>query len=108
MHLTLNTSEAEPLGLSVLESLAMARPVVAFAAGGVPEIVQHGVTGWLVEGRGAGPLAAALARAVLERRRFAAMGAAGRAFVVAHASLDAMCRGYAAAYEEVVEAHDGL
>jgi glycosyltransferase involved in cell wall biosynthesis len=96
--LTLNTSEDEPLGLSVLESLSMERPVIAFARGGIPEIVQHGLTGWLVEGRGAEPVAAALAKAKSERASLPPMGSRGRAFVMGQASVEAMCRGYAAEY----------
>jgi glycosyltransferase involved in cell wall biosynthesis len=96
---TLNTSKGEPLGLSVLESLAMERPVIAFASGGVPEIVQDGRTGWLVEETGPLPLVRALLRAKVERDRLSVMGAAGRRFVEHHASIGSMCRGYAAEYE---------
>jgi glycosyltransferase involved in cell wall biosynthesis len=77
----------------------MARPVVGFAGGGLPEIVQHDESGWLVEGSGAAPLVAALARARRERDRLPAMGERGRAFVLEQASVDAMCRGYAREYE---------
>jgi len=35
--------------LSVLEMMATARPVLAAQAGGIPEMVEHGHTGWLVE-----------------------------------------------------------
>jgi glycosyltransferase involved in cell wall biosynthesis len=97
--LSLNTSDAEPLGLSVLESLAMERPVIAHASGGIPEIVQHDVSGWLVEGTGARSLAAALIQAKAQKSRLPSMGAAGRAFVTTRASIDAMCRGYAAEYD---------
>jgi glycosyltransferase involved in cell wall biosynthesis len=96
---TLNTSKGEPLGLSLLESLAMERPVIAFASGGAPEIVQDGQTGWLVEDTGPLPLVLALLRAKAERDRLPAMGAAGRRFVELHASIGSMCRGYAAEYE---------
>jgi glycosyltransferase involved in cell wall biosynthesis len=96
---TLNTSKAEPLGLSVLESLAMERPVIGFATGGIPEIVEDGRTGWLVEDTGPGPLVAALRRAKVERDRLPSMGVAGRRFVEHHASIGAMCRGYAREYE---------
>jgi glycosyltransferase involved in cell wall biosynthesis len=98
---TLNTSKAEPLGLSLLESLAMERPVIAFASGGVPEIVQDGRTGWLVEDTDTGPLplVRALLRAKAERDRLPEMGAAGRRFVEHQASVGSMCRGYAAEYE---------
>jgi glycosyltransferase involved in cell wall biosynthesis len=95
----LNASTAEAMPLSILESLAMERPVVAFAAGGIPEIVQHEVTGWLVEDPSPRALSAALLRARDARDKLASMGAAARRFVADHASIAAMCRGYAREYE---------
>lgn len=40
-------SRYEPFGLVALEALAMGTPVVAMALGGLAEIVDDGVTGWL-------------------------------------------------------------
>jgi glycosyltransferase involved in cell wall biosynthesis len=40
----------EPFGLSVVESLATGTPVVAIALGSMPELVQDGATGFLVQG----------------------------------------------------------
>jgi glycosyltransferase involved in cell wall biosynthesis len=40
---------AEPFGLVMIEALACGTPVVSFAEGSAPEIVQHGVTGFLGE-----------------------------------------------------------
>jgi glycosyltransferase involved in cell wall biosynthesis len=98
---TLNTSKAEALPLSVLESLAMERPVIACAAGGIPEIVQHDQTGWLVEGEGARAIADALLRAKSRRAELGDMGARGRRFVLQEASTSLMCGGYAETYEEL-------
>jgi glycosyltransferase involved in cell wall biosynthesis len=95
---TLNTCELESLGLSVLESLAMERPVIAFARGGIPEIVRHDATGWLVESETAEALATTLRHANATRNRLAEMGAAGRRFVTSHATVGKMCDDYRAQY----------
>ncbi len=39
----------EPFGLSVVEALACGTPVIAYARGSMPELIDHGVTGFLVE-----------------------------------------------------------
>lgn len=39
----------EPFGLAMIESLACGTPVIARARGSVPEIIDHGVTGFVVE-----------------------------------------------------------
>jgi glycosyltransferase involved in cell wall biosynthesis len=39
----------EPFGLVMIESMACGTPVVAFNRGSAPEIVEHGVTGFVVE-----------------------------------------------------------
>ena len=39
----------EPFGLTVIESMASGTPVVAYANGSMPELIQHGKTGFLVK-----------------------------------------------------------
>jgi glycosyltransferase involved in cell wall biosynthesis len=39
----------EPFGLAMIEAMACGTPVIAYLHGAVPEVVDHGVTGWLVE-----------------------------------------------------------
>lgn len=40
----------EPFGLVMIESLACGTPVIAFRDGAVPEVIRHGVTGFVVDG----------------------------------------------------------
>jgi glycosyltransferase involved in cell wall biosynthesis len=97
----LSTSEQEPLGLSVLEALAMERPVIAVAEGGVPEIVQDGETGLLVRHATPDALAVAITRAREARAWFDAMGPRARRFAVDACSIEAMCQRYGGHYREL-------
>jgi glycosyltransferase involved in cell wall biosynthesis len=65
----------------ILEGFAAGVPVVAFASGGIPEIVEHGVTGFLVEERSPRALAFAMLDALEapSRRREAAESARAKA-----------------------------
>ncbi len=71
------SSRREALGLSVIEAFAAQLPVVATSVGGVPEIVIHDETGWLVEPESPEALARgieALARSPEECRLLAQAG----------------------------------
>jgi glycosyltransferase involved in cell wall biosynthesis len=72
------SSELEGLGTSLLDAMAYGLPVVATAAGGIPEAVDDGVTGRLVAPRDPGALARALAEVLCDERRRADWGRAGR------------------------------
>lgn len=73
----------EPFGLTVLESLALAKPVVATDMGGIPEVVSHGEDGLLVPAWDPAALRAAVLELANNPQRAAAMGRAGRAKVEA-------------------------
>ena len=72
------SSRWEGLGLVFLEAMGAARPVVATRVGGVPEIVEEGVTGLLVKPGSPDELAQALLELLRDRPRARAMGEAGR------------------------------
>lgn len=92
----------EGSSLVTLEAMAHRRAVVATAAGGIPDKVTPGVTGWLVSPGDGRALAAALRSALANPRRLAAMGRAGRAVVERKFSWTAATDRLLALYEEVL------
>jgi glycosyltransferase involved in cell wall biosynthesis len=71
----------EGSSLVTLEAMAHRRAVVATTAGGLPDKVRPGVSGWLVPPGDPSALAAAISGALGEPARLPAMGLAGRAIV---------------------------
>jgi glycosyltransferase involved in cell wall biosynthesis len=59
-------SYREAQGLSILEALALARPVVASNVGGIPEMIDDGVNGLLVEPHDVDGLATAITRLLVD------------------------------------------
>ncbi len=68
----------EPFGRVVAEAMAVARPVVAAACGGIPEIVRDGEEGYLVAPRDLPAFTAAIVRLLGDRELRARLGTAGR------------------------------
>jgi glycosyltransferase involved in cell wall biosynthesis len=73
------SSDFEGTPLALLEYMAAGRPVVATRVGGVPDVVEDGVTGLLVEPRDVAGLARALEALLTDEERRQELGAAGRA-----------------------------
>ena len=71
-------SRGDGLPVSIVEAMANGRPVLATRAGGTAEVVQHGVTGLLVDAEQPDQLAAALATLATDRSGLQRMADAGR------------------------------
>jgi glycosyltransferase involved in cell wall biosynthesis len=76
--LFVHPSYAEPFGLSIVEAMAMRKPVIACNTGGVPEIITHGRDGWLVEERSVEAVAAAMTTLLGNRELCGELGGRAR------------------------------
>jgi starch synthase len=106
----------EPLGIVNLEAMACAVPVLATATGGIPEVVIHGETGWLVpvdqlqdgsgtpidEAKFVADWSAALNQA-LNSADLAEFGKAGRTRVVEEFSWDTIATRTLEVYQRALE-----
>ncbi|MDT7041804.1 glycosyltransferase family 4 protein [Candidatus Nitronereus thalassa] len=71
----------EGFGIVLLEAMAMSKPIVATRVGGVPEVIDHGVTGLLVPPRDPKALGAAILEIVKDEQVRAKFGMAAREIV---------------------------
>jgi len=74
-------SDAEPFGRVALEAMAVGLPVMGHAAGGLPEVVEDGVTGRLAPPAGPDGLAHLMGELLADAATRARMGRAGRRVV---------------------------
>jgi glycosyltransferase involved in cell wall biosynthesis len=95
-------TQYEGSSIVTLEAMSHRRPVVATTAGGLPDKVREGVTGWLVPPGDAAALARALRAAIGAGAALPVMGVAGRALVEAEFSWDRSADRVLAVFEEVM------
>lgn len=78
----------EPFGMSALEAGAFGRPVIGSARGGLPEIIEQGVTGFIVEAQHPNQLAKAIRAFVGRPDLIKTMGEAARKRIQSEFSLE--------------------
>jgi glycosyltransferase involved in cell wall biosynthesis len=98
---------SELLGLVVLEAMASGTPVVASRIGGVAEVVQDGVTGFLVEPGNVAELRDRLSQVLHDRALAARLGANARALAISRFTWQACAERCLAAYAEILGPRPG-
>jgi glycosyltransferase involved in cell wall biosynthesis len=102
IDILVHPTEKESFGRIAVEAMASGLPVVGVRGGGIGEIVQNDVTGFLAEPGDAAGLAASierLARDPLLRKR---MGCTGKALATEKYSLEACAQSVFQVYEQVL------
>ena len=102
MDVFVHAGNPEPFGLVVVEAMAMAKPVVAFTHGALPEIVVDGETGLLVPPGDEHTLAARVLHLLTHRDEARAMGERGRARVEAYFHIVRTVRAFEEALTTVI------
>ncbi|NIR53126.1 glycosyltransferase family 4 protein [candidate division KSB1 bacterium] len=77
-HLAILPSHGESFGFAFAEAQSSGLPVIGYEVGGVPEIVEHDVTGWLVPKGSVDGLAEKIVEAIFDPQKTFEMGLTGR------------------------------
>ncbi|NUM56840.1 MAG: glycosyltransferase [Candidatus Hydrogenedentes bacterium] len=102
MDVCVLTSLREGFPNALLEAMALGRPVVAASVGGIPELVEDGVTGRLVTTRDPADFAAAILRIAEDCSEARRLGERARERVQREFSAKRMAGAYRALYEELL------
>jgi glycosyltransferase involved in cell wall biosynthesis len=94
-------TRSEGLGSAVLLAMSAGVPVIASRVGGIPEIIDDGVNGMLVD-NAARSVADAISRVLADPGRARAMGERARRTVEEKFTVDAMVRGTIDVYRKVL------
>ncbi|MCU0526511.1 MAG: glycosyltransferase family 4 protein [Elainella sp. Prado103] len=97
----------EPFGNVSTEAMMRGTAVIASAVGGQPEIVQSGITGFLVPPGDVGSLAAALTEILQDRDRAEQMGQAGRQRALTHFSETQRTDRFLGLYQQICSRYPG-
>ena len=101
-HLFLLTSDKESFGLSALEALASGVPVIGARAGGLPEVVTHGETGYLCDVGDVNAMASAGVALLKDSLKWQTMSDAAASDARRRFSQDAVVAQYEALYERTL------
>ncbi len=104
--LLLSTSESESFGMTIAEAMACEVPVVATRVGGVPEVIEDGVTGYLVPVGCIQSLAEAAIKILNSADLKESLGKAGRQRILSHFQVDTITAQYETLYQQTLEAED--
>jgi glycosyltransferase involved in cell wall biosynthesis len=99
--LVVQSSFTEGLPNVILEAAYLGVPIVATNVGGTAEVIEHGISGWLIPPRSLNALAGGIRYFLENSGRFAEMSVSARSRIEEHFSFQARTSGQMSIYEEL-------
>jgi glycosyltransferase involved in cell wall biosynthesis len=96
------SSQAEPFGLTMLESMASATPIVVTRMGGMPEVVQEEISGYVIQQRNFETLSDRICMLLEDERLRRRLGTTGRSIVEQHYTARIMTAKHLSVYDQVL------
>jgi glycogen synthase len=96
----------ESFGLIYLEAMNFAKPVIGCNVGGIPEVIDHGETGVVVEPNAPKSLAEAIISLLNSPDKLREMGLAGRAQILDRFSYLRMAKDFEKIYQQVIHTYN--
>jgi len=108
LDFSVNPSGSESLSNSLIESMAMGIPVIAFPVGGNVELIEDGKTGLLAAGNDASGLALAMERFVRNAALRRECGQAARTYAWRTFGTEQVIKSYIALYDQLLDASGAI
>jgi glycosyltransferase involved in cell wall biosynthesis len=97
------SSVAEPFGLAMLEAFASARPIIVTYMGGMPEVVQNDISGYVVHQKDFEALADRIVSLLRDERLLEGIGNAGRRIIEQQYTKEIMTQEHLRVYSQVLD-----
>ena len=104
---TAYNDDQEGIPVVIMETMAMGLPIISTQHSGIPELVQDGISGYLVPERDVDALAEKLNYLIEYPELWSSMGLAGRGFVEEHYNIDKLNDRLIEIFQNTVESKEG-
>jgi glycosyltransferase involved in cell wall biosynthesis len=102
MDVAVHCAFQDPFPLAVMEALAKGKIVIAADSGGIPEMIQHGINGWLLDPEDTTALAQRISAVVANFDTACSMSEAARRSVAGRFRQERLIREFEALYSEML------
>lgn len=97
------STSQEPFGLTMLEAMSTAKPMIVTNAGGMPEIIHDGINGFVIPIKDFEALSGRICRLLTEKRLCERFGKTGRQMVERHFTKEHMTQAHVDVYQNLLK-----